>query len=140
MFIIKDKKNKELFINLMETIKKTNSDWIELRQSKNYKVGLVLNKIFFDLKKIKFKNIVNNMKRWKLGLLKEKKYREKILIKNENSVSNYFSSEKIAIYTCIFGNYDSILEPYFVPDNCDFYIFTDHKSRYISRVIKYVQY
>jgi len=38
---------------------------------------------------------------------------------------NYFSSKRIAIYTAIYGNYDQIFEPRTIPDNCDFYIFTD---------------
>lgn len=39
--------------------------------------------------------------------------------------SNYFSEDRIAIYTSIFGAYDTIIEPEYVPDNCDFYIITD---------------
>lgn len=41
--------------------------------------------------------------------------------------SNYFSEERIAVYTSIYGAYDSIVEPVTVPDNCDFYIFTDQE-------------
>lgn len=39
--------------------------------------------------------------------------------------ANYFSDDKIAIYTCIIGDYDKLREPYFVPNNCDFYVITD---------------
>lgn len=39
--------------------------------------------------------------------------------------SNYFSTKRIAVYTSIFGPVDALREPVFVPDNCDFYIFTD---------------
>lgn len=39
--------------------------------------------------------------------------------------SNYFSTKRIAVYTSIFGPVDDLLEPVFVPDNCDFFIFTD---------------
>lgn len=38
---------------------------------------------------------------------------------------NYFSSDRIAIYTAIFGKYDDIIEPETIADNCDFYIITD---------------
>ena len=41
--------------------------------------------------------------------------------------SNYFSKERIAIYTCIIGNYDILREPLFVPDNCDFFVITDQE-------------
>jgi hypothetical protein len=39
--------------------------------------------------------------------------------------SNYFSNDRIAIYTAIFGGYDKFIEPECLPDNCDFYIITD---------------
>ncbi len=32
---------------------------------------------------------------------------------------------KIAIYTCIIGNYDEFRKPLIMPDNCDFYFVTD---------------
>lgn len=38
---------------------------------------------------------------------------------------NYFSEHKIAVYTCVFGKYDSIVEPVATPDNIDYYIITD---------------
>jgi|GEM_PF-1616896 len=43
----------------------------------------------------------------------------------QEAIPNYFSNQKIAIYTAIFGPVDDIHEPLFVPDNCDFFIFTD---------------
>ncbi len=45
----------------------------------------------------------------------------------ENLPVNYFSEEKIAVYTAIYGPYDEVIEPITVPDNCDFYIFTDQE-------------
>lgn len=38
---------------------------------------------------------------------------------------DYFSNERIAVYTCIFGKYDSIQRPMCYPDNIDYYIITD---------------
>lgn len=40
--------------------------------------------------------------------------------------TNYFSNKKIAVYTAIYGKYDKIYEPKCLPDNCDYYIFTDN--------------
>ena len=34
---------------------------------------------------------------------------------------------KIVVYTSIFGGYDTILEPYYVSDMCDYFIITDQK-------------
>lgn len=36
-------------------------------------------------------------------------------------------SGKIVVYTSIFGGYDTILEPYYVSDMCDYFIITDQK-------------
>lgn len=47
-----------------------------------------------------------------------------IVIKFDDS--NYYSDHRIAIYTSIFGDYDSIIEPLVHPDNCDYYIVTDN--------------
>ena len=44
---------------------------------------------------------------------------------NNRDVCNYLLNIRIAVYTCIFGKYDSLKEPIFVPDNCDFYVVTD---------------
>lgn len=38
---------------------------------------------------------------------------------------NYFSKEKVAVYTCVFGQYDIPLDPISSPDNIDYYIITD---------------
>ena len=32
---------------------------------------------------------------------------------------------KVVIYTCIYGRYDTILEPLYIDSNCEYYIFTD---------------
>lgn len=47
--------------------------------------------------------------------------REKINI----SPANYFSDKRIAVYTCVFGNYDIVQEPMCHPNNIDYYIITD---------------
>lgn len=40
---------------------------------------------------------------------------------------NYFSNDRIAVYSVLFGDYDFLREPVFIPDNCDFYIITDQE-------------
>ncbi|MBO4862859.1 MAG: DUF616 domain-containing protein [Eubacterium sp.] len=45
--------------------------------------------------------------------------------KKEMTVSNYFSEERIAVYTVIFGKYDVLYEPKCCPDNCDFFVISD---------------
>lgn len=45
--------------------------------------------------------------------------------RREKELPNYFSDERIAVYTCIFGRYDIIQKPICYPDNIDYYIITD---------------
>ncbi|MFC4322563.1 glycosyltransferase domain-containing protein [Litchfieldia salsa] len=42
-----------------------------------------------------------------------------------SSSNQFFSNDRIAIYTSVFGTYDHIHEPLVSPDNCDYYIVTD---------------
>lgn len=41
--------------------------------------------------------------------------------------ANYFSDKRIAIYTGVFGGYDTIYTPQIKPDNVDYFIFSDEK-------------
>lgn len=45
---------------------------------------------------------------------------------------NYDSSDKIAIYTGIFGDYDKICEPQVFPENIDYYFISDNKPENLS--------
>ena len=44
---------------------------------------------------------------------------------NDRSNCNYFSNERIAVYTCIIGRYDELIEPCCKPDNIDYFAITD---------------
>lgn len=45
----------------------------------------------------------------------------------DNNISNIERSKapKIAVYTCITGNYDKLLAPKYIDNNCDYYLITD---------------
>lgn len=51
-------------------------------------------------------------------------YRDNIQYSDTAALYDY----KIAIYTCIIGNYDSLQEPLFKPGNVDYILFTDGSS------------
>lgn len=123
-----------------EQLKKLNADWLALRQSREYRTGLVLNEIIRDVKNMRIYDLLSAIRRWKRGQ-KTKAIRslQKNLIAQRAFVStesNYFSQERIAIYTAIFGTYDKINIPYCRPDNCDYYIFTDQDINRYSNVWK----
>lgn len=46
-------------------------------------------------------------------------------INNEPTAPDYFSGERIAVYTVILGTYDLLREPKCCPDNCDFFLISD---------------
>ena len=44
---------------------------------------------------------------------------------HEPVAPDYFSGERIAVYTVIFGTYDLLREPKCCPDNCDYFLISD---------------
>jgi hypothetical protein len=77
----------------------------------------------------------SNLKRRVLKSLKQKNVMSKFVTKispydlsNKANDGEYFSKERIAVYTSIFNGYDILNEPYIKPDNCDFYVITDSEQ------------
>lgn len=120
-----DSISSELYSQLMEQIKTINSDWLSLRKSKQYRLGLVIVETFNNIRCIKFHSLLKSLRRWSRGMKSRRIVSFNTKNITDNKQPNYFSLHRIAIYTAIFGDYDKIPEPYFLPDNCDFYIFTD---------------
>lgn len=68
------------------------------------------------------------------------KIKKKFLnVPNYNIVYNDMNIDnvKVAVYTCIIGEYDSLKEPLCDIDNIDFYLITDDKSKYSGYVGKF---
>lgn len=114
-------------MNDLEYIKKIeelNLEIIKLKSSKEYSTGKKVIEIEKYLKNLQIKKIIDKIQESK----NIKKY------SNKEEDNNYCNVEKIcktkpriAVYTCITGNYDKkILEPYIKVDNIDFYLFTDN--------------
>lgn len=122
-----DKIDPRIYAELMSQIKRLNTDWISIRKSRQYKWGLVLTEFIDNIHSLKFSQLSKSIKRWIKGY-KSGKIKSVFSYKDDNEKGNqsyYFSSERIVIYTAVFGSYDQIVEPYCIPDNCDFFIFTD---------------
>lgn len=136
MYNLKSKEEQQLYTNLVDKIKVINSECIALRNSKQYKVGLVVTEIAKDISHFKLKELRKNIKNWKNGSREKKKDITQQPAKSVKNNSNYFSEHRIAVYTAVFGNYDTILEPLLTPDNCDFYVFTDQELKNKNSVWK----
>lgn len=121
-----EKKETEIYNEMMNKMKIINKQWIELRNSKQYKIGLFMLEVKFRIKHFDFKNLLKSFKRWingkKSAMIINNKINTDVINFEE---SNYFLNDRIAIYTVIMGKYDSVQEPLWVPNNCDFYIYTD---------------
>lgn len=107
----------------LDSILKINEQIRIHEQSREYSRITMYKNLKKHLKNRDFKRIIQrlrirkNMKRLPIDLVSNKP--------NSNIIMNYFSNERVAIYTVLFGKYDEINEPLFKPDNCDFFIITD---------------
>lgn len=119
--------DKTLYVELMDALKNVNTGYNKIYNYKTKSTELFIKRAFrYFLRQI--------VKRYKLYLyqsLLKKNNHIPISIPHyseiDKSNSNYFSKSRIAVYTSVFGNYDSIYEPLFVADNCDFHIITDRE-------------
>lgn len=121
------KKNDErMYISLIDGIKKINSEKKSIIGSCEYKTGLSISAKKQKLKAEGMKGFIGIIKdyiKFKKG--KEYSMAPAMLDNKTYGFSNYFLNERIAVYTCITGGYDSVVEPLFIPDNCDYYAVTD---------------
>lgn len=111
----------------MEYIKAENTEIKRLYSSKLYRAGKII-QIISELKNTSGRKAAKRyFHNWCEQLRLKKKYSQNLKPYDKKYISNYFSDEKIAIYTCIIGQYDCVNEPGFIPNNCDFYIVTDQE-------------
>lgn len=100
-----------------------NQELLDLKRSKEYQIAVKVCKFMYAVKHFQLKPLFIAMEHRKI---------EKQLAKGHKSNENFltFNNEittksRVAVYTCITGNYDRPLEPLYVPDNIDYYIVTD---------------
>lgn len=118
--------DKKMYFKFNKALEKQNKEYLELLQSNEYRLGSFLvraKKTISSGDTTKMKGFLRNL-RWKNNIIKSNLI-ESNNDKSEFTPQDYFSDEKIAIYTCVFGNYDKLQEPCIRPDNIDYYIITD---------------
>lgn len=114
------------YAEAMAAIKKLNEEKKQLRLGSIYKMGQKIMKA----KKSGIKGFLSLLKH---HLFDGKNSRTKIALNypdfkhavNDRLVCNYVCENRIAVYTCIIGKYDSLQEPLIQPDNVDYYAITD---------------
>lgn len=97
-----------------------NQEYISLKNSTLYQSALKREKIKENLKKGGIPYIIHYL-RWKL--IKPK--RQSSFKETVESAHGTNLDARIAVYTCITGNYDTIKEPLFINEKIDYYIVTD---------------
>lgn len=121
--------DEKIYNDCMEALKRLVKDKHNLLLSEEYQIGRKKKKldnilhsdgITGSIKLIK-KIISNRINLAKLAKLVTP-FKRDIM---EMQEANYFSEYRIAVYTCVFGRYDKIQEPYCNPNNIDYYIITD---------------
>lgn len=131
-----DAASEKVFEECMESMKYLNKMFLEYKNetSKTFGIGRVVN----DIVRFRFHNIKNFIIRnYRRKKIVRKNLQKKNLYNKVWEKSNYFSNEKIVIYTVIFGKYDAVYEPIFLPDNCEYIIVTDMEIAKNSKWKKY---
>lgn len=123
---IADEAIMQQYTNEMILLKKMNKEYIEICEGQEYSIGHEYSILKKCIKDRNFKKLAKMIEK-KIRVNRSLYSYEKTLEKPSPIKENYFSSDRIAIYTCITGGYDVVYEPLFVPDNCDFYLVTDKK-------------
>ena len=109
----------------LDLIEKLNKDYIDAINSKEYQSGRKLQDIKNYVKKLQFLKLIKKT----LTHKKINKYNCSNSMILKNNIDNSFTTiKKIAIYTCIVGNYDDFKEPLYTNTNCDYYLITDNKN------------
>lgn len=112
--------DKAAFIKQMDSLKQLNKYYKDVTESKEYITGRMILNIKDGIKSKKGRKYLRSC----IKMM----FHPELINTNEQLIdekSNYFSDEEFIVYTSIFGRYDSLEEPLFVPDNCKFYIITD---------------
>lgn len=114
------------YTKLMNTIKTLNKDYIQVRRSSAYSTGTGVTQIIDHLRHFRVKELIRLYLKWS-NLLSSGRFDRNVKNNGLTFAPNYFSYERIAVYTVIFGKYDKLLEPYVTPDNIDYWIITDQE-------------
>ena len=116
---------------LMIALEKLNLKYLKLKSSKEQQIGKKIINFIQDIKDRNIKNVISLVKK-KMGQKKIDKMYPNQSIEENLSESDWLKhithvdlSGKVAVYTCITGKYDNVIDPIYINQNFDFYIFTD---------------
>lgn len=111
----------------IKEIEKLNYDYLQIRDSDEYQLGT-------KIKHLKKKGIKGVFKHF-LNSLKFRKINQTTVLYNlsfeeQEKLQRLGRQDiKVVIYTCITGNYDVIISPYFTANNIDYVLFSDNEIK-----------
>ena len=123
-------------------LEKLNQEKQGVLNSKYYKIGYALLMYYNNIKKLRFLKIKKDVFDNIATRIVRKKYEYRLNIEFENKDEKKdFKGKRIAVYTCITGDYDNIQIPLVKFDNVDFYMITDDAKRYrkYSKLYKIIE-
>lgn len=109
----------------MSYVKHENTELKKLYSSRMYRIGKVFSIMRGIFNSVGRKAAWKYYKNWYCQRKLKRRFSTELKAFTQIEHPNYFSKERIAVYTCIIGKYDTLVEPGVLPDNCDFYIVTD---------------
>lgn len=115
--------------DLLKEIERLNLEVIELTQSKEYVLGKKLLHFKSLMKKLKLVTILKKIiQSKKIGpmMIGQKKDNMNYSYIKQTAFLNSNQLAKIAVYTCITGDYDEIPHIYLKEDSCDYYLITNN--------------
>lgn len=120
-------KNKEY-----KYLENLNAEYLEVTNSKDYLKYIDNKKLIEKIKKFEVFFIIDKI----INRFKSKKYKKFLEHKvNYNDKLNY-EEPKIAIYTCMTGNYDNIQTPFLQFENVDYIAYVDNNKKYDGWITK----
>lgn len=118
--------NQEMYNNFMQCLKMENVKYKLITSSGSYKLANIYKVVMEEKSERKLKILRKYLKNFIFEKRVNHKFRQSYVPNiGYDDEPNYFNKDRIAIYTCIIGNYDDVAEPVWIPDNCDFYIVTN---------------
>lgn len=112
--------NREKYlINSFEIL---NKEYEEIIKENNLRYQIKKNLSIEEIKR-KISRLIIKIK-YKISNLQEKRN-----LGNDVEFEEYKGNKKIVIYTCITGDYDNLLEPYYMDPKCEYIIFSDQNIK-----------
>ncbi len=119
-----DTVDEAFYADIMEQIKRLNTDYVKENDRGSLSDRPIIRNLRKDFKNGDMRGAVRHLK----GYIMKKTGLTNDTPPDGGGKADYFSSERIAVYTAITGGYDRLMEPYCRPDNCDYFAFTDSGS------------